>query len=312
MKVYHFHDPDLTDPRVALAYLFRRDWMSSASAEHGCEDGLARSWAGRGLVYCFPPSRHVARWARKIATEAGKHENIEGTEIIAVLPSRVDAAWMHDYIFPTAAAVCYWRGRLRALGEPRKSLTPRIVAYWGPRPEDFRQAFHSAGSVVLGRHVHRPHSWLIVVPRPSPTGTWVKQQGANSRAVKAFTRRFAEELRLANLKVGCPPATGPRRVIITRYSGRETSQASLERGGNLIESVLQKQGLIAAEMGYELEWHQSIDRHQPRTAIRVQPDRHDETSGLIRQSSDSGGASMARNSRNDRAKGAKAISGVAS
>ncbi len=236
--------------------------------EQDCEDGLRRSWAGRGLVYCFPPSREVGRWARKIATEVRRHG--DDVEVVALLPCRAAASWMHDYIFPAADAICYWRGTLRAIGEPHSSVTPRIVAYWGPRAHAFRNAFESAGSVVLGQHVHRHESWLIVVPRSSPTGTWINQQGKHSRAVQAFVDRFAADLRLANIKTRCPPATGRRLVTITRYSGRETSRASLRQGGALVESILRDQGLISAEFGYKLQWKQAIDRRRPRTEISIQ------------------------------------------
>ena len=58
-----------------------------------------------------------------------------------------------DYVFPGVAAVCYWRGALRARGEARKSVVPRAVFYWGRRVAAFRasRAFCSALSerVVL-------------------------------------------------------------------------------------------------------------------------------------------------------------------
>ena len=232
--------------------------------ENELEDGLARSWAGHGLVYCFPPPRLIGRWAHKIASEARRE-----AEIVALLACRTDAAWLHDYVFPTAAAVCYWRGRLRALGEPRKSVPPRAVVYWGPRANAFGKAFESVGSVALGADVERARSWRLVVPRPSPVGTWVKQQGMGSRAVRSFVARFGRELDLANVTARCPPATGTRQVVMMRYGALQTGQESLERGGELVVTILRERRLVSQQYGYSITWRQAIDRRRPRTEIEI-------------------------------------------
>jgi hypothetical protein len=228
------------------------------------DDGLARSWQDHGLVYCFPPQSRTTDWAEKIAREARA-----GAEIVALLPCRVNAAWLHDYVFPTAAAICYWRGYLRALDEPRKSVPTRAVFYWGPRPERFRAVFASAGTVVLGDQMHRPSSWTLVIPTPSPVGTWVKQQGANSRAVRAYMVRFARELAHAAVAAGCRRAIGPRRVVITRYGARPVERASLEGGGQLVVDILVENGLIIDSADMDITWTQAIDRCSQRTEIQV-------------------------------------------
>lgn len=232
------------------------------------DDGLARSWQGHGLVYCFPPPSRTADWAAKIARESRA-----GVEIVALLPCRVNAAWLHDYVFPTAAAVCYWRGSLRALGEHRKSVPARAVFYFGPRPEHFRAAFASAGTVVLGDQIHHPTSWTLVVPMPSPVGTWVKQQGQHSRAVRAYMERFIRELVRAAGEAGCPPALGPRQVVITRYGARPVEQASLEHGGRLVEAALLACGLLAKDTGCECSWQQGIDQYKQRTIVKLDVSR---------------------------------------
>lgn len=158
------------------------------------------------------------------------------------MPARMDTRWMHDDIIPVAAAMCYWRGRLRVLGEEERLVRPRAVFYFGERTTAFRDAFSSAGSVMLGDHVHKTQSWLVVIPRPTPTGTWLAQQGRRSRAVNAFLERFTVDLRRAIKKAGCPPATRRRQLVVTRYSARSLSQESLEQGGRAIEALLVSSG----------------------------------------------------------------------
>ena len=123
--------------------------------------------------------------------------------------------------------------------------------------------------VVLGAKVERARSWQLVVPRPSPVGTWIKQQGRGSRAVKSCLERFAEELDLANAVERCPPATGSRHVAITRYGALATGQESLERGGEFVVAMLLERGLISTEHGYTIEWRQAIDRRRQRTEIKL-------------------------------------------
>ena len=239
----------------------RLEWHG---AEYELEDGLVRDWGGHGLVYCFPPPRDAARWAEKISREAAA-----GVEIVGLLASRTNEGWLHDHVFATAAAVCYWRGPLCCVGEKRRRPEARLVAYWGPRVVEFRDAFASAGVIVLGRNVHRPPSWLLSVPRPSPVGAGVEEHGQESKAVKGIVFRFAEELSFANATVGCPQARGPRRVTITRYGILQIAQESLERGGALVEGILLDLGLVCEAAGYAIEWRQAIDRRRPRTDIEI-------------------------------------------
>lgn len=228
------------------------------------EDGLARSWAGHGLVYCFPPSSNIEIWARKLASEASA-----GVEIVALLPSRTDTRWFHHNVLLKANATCLWRGRLRAVGESERTVRPRGVYYFGERVHAFREAFASAGTLVLGEHIYKPREWLIVVPRSFPTGTWLDQQGRNSRAVQQFRMRFRNELQQAVIRAGCPPAQEWRDVAIVRYGGKTVASDSMRRGSTVVDEALVALGLVSSQHGYHLACDQDVDRKQPRTEIRV-------------------------------------------
>jgi hypothetical protein len=228
---------------------------------HEAEDGLDRAWTGHGLVYCFPPPRAAADWAAKIACEAAA-----GAEILALLPARVGAPWLHDYIFP-AAALCYWRGGLRCLGDQRGPRPARLIAYFGSRVAAFRDAFAPVGAVHAD--AARPTAWRLTVPLRSPTGTWIGQQGAASRVVRAGLARFAAALTRAVAASDCPPATGPRRAEITRYGAAATTPESLESGGAYVVAMLVEARLLSERHGYRVRWRQRIDRHRPRTEIAL-------------------------------------------
>lgn len=238
------------------------------------EDGLWRSWTGRGLVYCFPPPSESERWAEKIIEEAGA-----GVEVVALLPSHVHKAWFQDVVLSTAAAVCYWRGALRCLGESDPVPT-RIVAYWGARADRFRTVFASTGHVVL-KPDESADNWNLSVPLPTPVGTWVQQQGPHSKAVRAALQRFASELAFARSTAECPPATEPRKVRITRYGSRKIGRQSLEQGGELVIQLLCDQKLLSKRHGYDIYWDQRVDRRRQRTDIRISrspKNRHVESS----------------------------------
>lgn len=120
--------------------------LVGASVEFSLEkgnDGLREKWGGNGLVYCNPPyGRVIADWSRKMVTEA-----INGTEIIALVPSRTDTFWMQlmlDY-----CQVClFWTGRLSFLGASSSAPFPSAVVYFGARTEDFCSVFGAYGKLL--------------------------------------------------------------------------------------------------------------------------------------------------------------------
>jgi hypothetical protein len=116
------------------------------------ENGLARPWAGHGLVFVNPPySREtVTAWVAKCASEGA------GTDIIGLLPARTDTRWWQRYCAPRkalaggpgSAAVCFLRGRLRFLGAPQSATFPSALVYWGQqRVEDFIRVVEPIGQL---------------------------------------------------------------------------------------------------------------------------------------------------------------------
>lgn len=144
-------------------------------------DGLALDWklicatvtaptVGSGLTFVnCPYGRAAGPFVEKMVVEAAK-----GVEIIGLLPARTDVGWMHDLLFKTAAAGCFWRGRIQFNNPPPAkckicrqceighagcghafvpmdktgSTIPSLIAYWGRDLDRFSAAFGSSGKIV--------------------------------------------------------------------------------------------------------------------------------------------------------------------
>lgn len=130
------------------------------------EDGFALPWPDLGLVWVNPPFDQAERAAAKCAAEAARH-----VEIMLLLPARTDTKTYQRHIFPHAAALCFWRGRMEFLAgrEPARqgelfggeaielddgdntAPFPTCISYFGTRPRAFQRAFEPAGWTVTIR-----------------------------------------------------------------------------------------------------------------------------------------------------------------
>jgi site-specific DNA-methyltransferase (adenine-specific) len=73
------------------------------------DDGLTKDWGGH-RVFCNPPyGREIGKWVKKCSEEAKKPE----TTVVALLPSRTDTGYFHDFIYGKAREIRFVRGRLR-------------------------------------------------------------------------------------------------------------------------------------------------------------------------------------------------------
>lgn len=113
-------------------------------------DGLSCSWVGElapGEVAFANPvyGRHIGPWMAKCAEEARR-----GADIIALVAARPDTAWFR-VCWDTAAAICFWRGRITFLGAPYPAPFPSAVVLWSDSVKvrtAFSGAFWTAGKVV--------------------------------------------------------------------------------------------------------------------------------------------------------------------
>jgi site-specific DNA-methyltransferase (adenine-specific) len=114
------------------------------------QDGLAVDWhvlGQNGITFVNPPyGRGIAKWIQKAVLEYAK-----GAEIIMLVPARVDTKWWQNWIFPTANAICFWKGRLvfEHPDKPKLPATfPSAIVYFGPNPDKFVEVFEKCGVVL--------------------------------------------------------------------------------------------------------------------------------------------------------------------
>jgi hypothetical protein len=108
------------------------------------DDGLEAPWPAVGLVYVNPPFSRLRPWLERVA----RWGRIGG-ETIALVPARTDTRAWQDHA-TGAAAVCFWRGRIRFVGASAGAPFPTAFLYFGPRVGRFVAAFESAGAVYPG------------------------------------------------------------------------------------------------------------------------------------------------------------------
>lgn len=126
-------------------------------------DGLNEDWrahAKGGLCYVNSPyGDELPDWAAKIADEG-----MRGCEVISLTPARTDTAWFRK--MTTADQLCFVRGRIKFYGfnpltgkfergawskKSKKWMPdspagfPSLFAYWGPKPDRFREVFGPYG-----------------------------------------------------------------------------------------------------------------------------------------------------------------------
>lgn len=102
-----------------------------ASAEnHKCEkyfmdwvDGLRCGWGGHS---CFmnPPYSKVKDWIKKAYEESQK----ENTIVVALVPSRTDTQWFHDYCYnKKGVEIRFLRGRLKFSNSKNSAPFPSCI-----------------------------------------------------------------------------------------------------------------------------------------------------------------------------------------
>ena len=88
------------------------------------DDALLRSWAGERVWMNPPYGRQVLRWVEKAWTEAG-HADV----IVALVPSRTDTYWWHEYAM-TADEIRFVRRRLAFGRGGQKAPFPSSLLVW--------------------------------------------------------------------------------------------------------------------------------------------------------------------------------------
>lgn len=98
------------------------------------DDGLSMPW--EGTCWLNPPyGREVRKWLEKATVEA-----VRGATVVALLPSRTDTRWWHEYVEPILAGrvpgeVRFFKGRLRFGGAKHSAPFPSALVVFAPPPD---------------------------------------------------------------------------------------------------------------------------------------------------------------------------------
>ena len=88
------------------------------------DEPLLRSWMGERVFMNPPYGKQIARWMEKAWTEAEAADLI-----VALVPSRTDTAWWHDYAMK-ADEIRFIRGRLKFNDGLNKAPFPSTLLIW--------------------------------------------------------------------------------------------------------------------------------------------------------------------------------------
>lgn len=107
------------------------------------DDGLSKEWYGK--VFVNPPYSKVKVWTEKLVSEVDSGRTIE-----ACLFPKVDTStrWF-DLIFRKAAAILFYKRRLQFANSGKVAPFASCLAYFGPRPHEFKLQFREEGNVIL-------------------------------------------------------------------------------------------------------------------------------------------------------------------
>ncbi len=73
------------------------------------DDGLSQNWGGHKVFMNPPYGRAIKQWIKKAYEESLKPNTI----VVALIPSRTDTSYWHDYIFDKASDIRFLRGRIK-------------------------------------------------------------------------------------------------------------------------------------------------------------------------------------------------------
>jgi len=97
-------------------------------------DALKMDWKNgvvsvdKPKIWLNPPyGREIGRWVKK-----AYEESLRGCTVVALLPSRTDTRYFHDYIYKKQGVeIRFLRGRLRFVGATSSAPFPSMVVIFG-------------------------------------------------------------------------------------------------------------------------------------------------------------------------------------
>lgn len=118
---------------------------AASDDNHKCEkyytrtdNGLRQSWYGH-LTFLNPPyGNQIIKWVRKCCNER-YHTKL----ICALLPSRTDTQWWHEYVLNKANSLHFVRGRIKFEGSYNSAPFPSVIAIYLPAEPEISSLIYS-------------------------------------------------------------------------------------------------------------------------------------------------------------------------
>ena len=94
----------------------------SLSVDEMYKDGLSQNWTGP--CWMNPPyGREIGKWVKKAYVES-----LGGVTTVALLPSRTDTEWFHNYIYKKDwVEIRFLKGRLKFKGAKHPAPFPSMI-----------------------------------------------------------------------------------------------------------------------------------------------------------------------------------------
>jgi len=130
---HHFTVDAAATPENALNHFYFTTGTLQCGIYIVSRSCLDHPWTGE-TVYMNPPyGRQIYKFMHKAYKEAA----LNGVKIVALIPSRTDTAWFHDYVLTPMLAgypveISFYRGRLKFSGHTTGAPFPSALVIYNP------------------------------------------------------------------------------------------------------------------------------------------------------------------------------------
>ena len=125
-----------------------QQWPTAKEMIRPPADGLRAEWFGR--VWCNPPYGHrvIGPWMKRMAEHANG---------VALVFARTETVWFHEYVWPYASGLLFFRGRLtfihgEAVSQRQRyggnAACPSVLVAFGSECRDVLESVKLAGAFI--------------------------------------------------------------------------------------------------------------------------------------------------------------------
>ena len=97
------------------------EWKSACQLPHSVKRYYSHSY------FMNPPYSNVAEFMKRMAIEMASNKSVRGVALVA---SRTDTKWFHDYVLPSASEIRFIKGRVQFAGAPSSAPFPSMIVVY--------------------------------------------------------------------------------------------------------------------------------------------------------------------------------------